>query len=88
MHVPIIMSVGCWVYVTVRTQNGVSHGVALLAVTASVVPLSLLVGWVMHYIADQPSIAFGKLVANRLLNSADVTTTPLPVKSLRSIEVS
>ncbi len=87
-HVPIIMSVGCWAYVTARAQNGVSHGVALLAVTASVVPLSLLVGWVMHYVADQPSIAFGKLVANRLLNSADVTTTPLPVKSLRPIEVS
>ena len=65
-HVPIIMSLGCWLYVESR-GGGLSHAAAILAVTGAVVPLSLLGGWILYHIADKPSVILGKALANRLL---------------------
>jgi peptidoglycan/LPS O-acetylase OafA/YrhL len=66
-HVPIIMSAGCWLYVTARGEWGFAHGEAIGAVTALVVPLSLLGGWILYYVADKPSVIVGKWLANRIL---------------------
>ena len=66
-HVPIIMSAGCGLYVTSRTDWGLTHGESILAVMALVVPLSLLGGWILYHVADRPSVIVGKWLAHRVL---------------------
>lgn len=73
-HVPIMMSLGCWVYVETRTA-GLAHGPAILAVLAAVVPLSLLGGWILYHIADKPAVLLGKALANRVLAERTVTVS-------------
>ena len=65
-HVPIIMSLGCWLYLEMR-NGGWEHGQSIAGVTAAVVPLSLLGGWVLYHVADRPSVWIGKALATRLL---------------------
>ena len=61
------MSAGCWLYVTARGEWGFAHGEAIGAVMALLVPLSLLGGWVLFFVADKPSVIVGKWLANRVL---------------------
>ncbi len=77
-HVPIIMSAGCWFYVTARGEWGFAHGEAIAAVTALVMPLSVMGGWILYYVADKPSVIVGKWLANRVLTErAERTPTVL-----------
>lgn len=63
IHVLILLSLTCSVYVyllDVRHWGGDSAGIAALGVE---VTASLLAGWIMYYIADVPSIVVGKWIA-------------------------
>jgi len=76
-HAPIIMSLGCWLYLELR-NSGWGHGPSIAAVTATVVPLSLLGGWILYHVADRPSVWIGKALAVRLL-SERATQDAVPI---------
>ncbi len=71
-HVPILMSAGCWAYLATRA-TGLAHGQAILAALTAVVPLSLLGGWILYYIADKPAVLLGKALASRVLTERPAT---------------
>ena len=67
IHLLLITSVGCGLYVTLRSDYGLSHGPTAWVASGCVVVLSLAAGWVMYHVADRPAVALGKWVSNRVL---------------------
>jgi peptidoglycan/LPS O-acetylase OafA/YrhL len=66
IHIPLICSVGCYIYWLARTGAQWGHGTAAVMSSAAVVGCVLAASWVLEKVADQPSIRFGKWFEMRL----------------------
>jgi peptidoglycan/LPS O-acetylase OafA/YrhL len=69
IHLLVILSAGCSMYVTLRGDYGLTHFPAAAVSSGCVVALSLAGGWVMYHVADRPSIVLGVWVSEKVLGA-------------------
>jgi peptidoglycan/LPS O-acetylase OafA/YrhL len=64
VHVPVICSLGAWIYLHLVLGGGWGLYTAAAIASLGCVVVSLILGWVMYHVADRPSIAIGKRVSD------------------------
>ena len=76
VHVLALLSVGSAVYLRLRQHAHWGHNSAALVASAAGIAVALAGGWGMYYVADLPSIAVGKGLANVIFMPGRVRRSP------------
>jgi len=77
VHLPLLCSVGCGLYLLARQSFGWSHTVGVTLAAGGTVGAAVLVAWAFYHWVDRPSVWLCKLVyANVFVNRPTVAAGP------------